>query len=306
MAGGRSGTPAGAQWGAVALVVVLAIVVGAVAYIAYDRANPDGGAQSAAPVPTFSLGVESASPTPTETSPDVAVAAREDDRFLSIGSGVWWRSTAGICGGDEPLVERSDDGGQSWTDVTGRYRDITAVAALDAFAETEAEMVVAVGEGCETQGWRTFTQGAFWEPYDDLVLSAARYISPADAGVVELPSGAIDAPCADARGLRAAGDVVALVCDAQAWVLDPDGVTWATLETDGAAAVAVDGADVIVAGVAADCAGIALTRFAGADPAQPAAAGCADEADVTAPTAIAVTGEGTAVWAGETLTTISG
>ena len=56
----------------------------------------------------------------------------------------------------------------------------------------------------------------------------------------------------------------------------------------------------------ADCAGIALTRFAGADPAQPAAAGCADEADVTAPTAIAVTGEGTAVWAGETLTTISG
>ena len=49
-----------------------------------------------------------------------------------------------------------------------------------------------------------------------------------------------------------------------------------------------------------------MARFAGADPAQPAAAGCADEADVTAPTAIAVTGEGTAVWAGETLTTISG
>ncbi|MDZ8201342.1 hypothetical protein RZO50_07435 [Microbacterium sp. SSW1-59] len=303
MAGGRSGTPASAQWGAIALVVVLALAVGAVAYLAYDRANPAADGQSAAPVPTFSLGVETASPTPTAAATETTEVAREDDRFLSIGSAAWWRSTAGACGGAEPLVERSDDQGQTWVDVTGRYRDIAAVASLDAFADTEAEMVVGVGEDCTTQGWRTFTQGTFWEPYDDLVLSAGRYISPVDAAIVETPSGAVDAPCSEARGLRASGDVVALICDAQAWVLGADGQTWAPVAD--AAAVSVDGADIVLAGSSPDCDGVSLTRYLGADPEAAQPVGCAEGTAADAPTAIAATADGFVVWAGEDLTPVS-
>ncbi|MAP64007.1 MAG: hypothetical protein CMH34_09765 [Microbacterium sp.] len=306
MAGGRTGTPTAAQWSAVALVVVLAIAVGALAYLAYDRANPTVDGQSAAPVPTFSLGVETSSPTPTATAPEVGTVARADERFLSVGAAAWWRATAGACGDTEPLVERSDDAGQTWVDVTGRYRDIAAVASLDAFADTEAEMVVGVGEDCGTQGWRTFTQGAFWEPYDDLVLSAARYISPTDPAVVEQPAGPIDAPCAEARGLRASGETVALVCDAQAWVLDATGTSWTPISAAGVGAVAIDGADVVVAGAAPDCEGVALTRYADADPGRSSPAGCAPEADPTGALAITPTADGIVLWSGDTLTTVTG
>ena len=43
---------------------------------------------------------------------------RSQERFLSVGNGVMWRGVAGLCGDVEPLLERSVDSGETWTDVT--------------------------------------------------------------------------------------------------------------------------------------------------------------------------------------------
>lgn len=185
--------------------------------------------------------------------------------------------------------------------MTPLCRGVTQLAALDTFAQTEAEIVVSVGPTCESQAMRTFTQGQFWESYPH-VLAASRFVRVTDAGTVKLPSGPAAAPCADARGLRAQGDVVALICESTAFVAKEG--DWIALPTPDAAAIAIDGVDVIVAHAADGCSGLALTRFANADRSKPERSQCAPGLDRTAPTAITSTDGGASVWSGEALVTV--
>ncbi len=149
-----------ARWLAIALTGVLAVGVGVLAIAAHQHANPDLSDLAAEPAPTFDLGVETAEPTPEATQTAEAIA-RSEERFFAIGDGAWWRATAGSCGTAEPLIERSTDAGATWIDVTPRYRNIGQIASLDPLAGTEAEMVSSMGEACETQALRTYTQGTY-------------------------------------------------------------------------------------------------------------------------------------------------
>ena len=280
---------------AIVLVAALAVVVVVLSALALQRSNAGVDAQSANPVPSFSLGVGAESPTPT---PEAAAGA-PPERFLTAGAGPVWRATAGVCDGAEPLVERSVDGGATWADVTPRYRELTQVFALEAFAGTEAEMVGSVA-ACEVQALRTYTQGTYWDSYPD-VLATSRYLMPSDATVVT-PDGPAAAPCAAPHGLRAA-DALALVCDGAAWAQLP-GADWVALPPTGVAAVAVVGVDVVVAHAGDACAGIALTRFAGGDGNAAEPVGCAEGADASAPTALAASGDSFLVWSGDSLVTV--
>lgn len=299
MADRRAPSATASLWGAVALVAVVAIGSTALVAAAYQHATPDAPNGAPAPVPTFTLGVQT--PTPTPTPEPVAATPRETERFLSVSAdgGVWWRGVAGACGGQAPLVERSVDGGATWTDVTPLYIGASQIAALDASDQTEAILIAGVGPECEPQALRTFTQGQFWESYPD-VLAASRYIPPTDADVVATPIGPLAAPCADARGLRANGDVVALVCGGTAFV-SRAGAEWVALPAPDAAAVATDGVDVLVAHRSDACPGLTLTGFAAGSPDAPAEQTCAD-GDPAQPTAIALIASGTPVWSGEALT----
>lgn len=295
----RRASPAAASfWGAVALVAVAVIGAGALAAFAYLHAAPPQPGGTVAPVPTFTLGVQT--PTPTPTPEPVAAAPRESERFLSASdSGVWWRGVAGACGGAAPLVERSVDGGATWADVTPLYLGIAQLTALDAFDQTAGQLVAGVGPSCEPQALRTFTQGQFWESYPD-VLAGARFVALADPATVQLPSGPVAAPCAEARGVRAQGDAVALVCDGTAHVALA-GAEWVALPAPDAAAVATDGTDVVVAHRSDACPALTLTAFAGASPDAPGEPTCVD-GDPAQPTALALTSSGTVVWSGEILT----
>lgn len=296
----RRALPATASfWGAAALVVVAALGAGALVAAAYQHATPDAPNSAPAPVPTFTLGVST--PTPTPTPEPAASFPRESERFLAVNAdgSVWWRGVAGACGGTAPLVERSADAGATWTDVTPLYLGAAQLAALESSDQTEAILIAGVGADCEPQALRTFTQGQFWESYPD-VLGAARYVPPTDADVVATPIGPLTAPCAEARGLRAAGEVVALVCDGAAYA-SLAGAEWVALPAADAAAVATDGADVVVAHRSDACPGVTLTRFAGASPDAPAEATCSD-GDPAQPTALALTTAGPVVWSADALT----
>ena len=287
-----------ARWLATAGVIALLIAVVVLTMLAYQHANPRPGDGEAEPVPMFTLGVHTQTPTPTPTA---STARPEGARFLAIGSEVWWRATAGACGGPAPKVERSDDQGATWTDVTPHYLGIAQVQTLNAFSGRDAELVAAM-TACTPEALRTYTRGEFWESYPD-ALAASRYIDPRDAGSVHLPSGPVPAPCPSASGLHGFGDVVALVCDGQAWSWW--GNEWSPLAPESVVAVAIDGADVLVAHAAEDCAGVAVSRASSADSGSASLIGCAEGTDAATPVAIDGAGDAVRVWAGDALVTVS-
>lgn len=280
-------------------IVVLAVGALALTFMALQHVQAAPEDREPAPIPTFSQ--PEASPTASSTpsaAPDAQAGSydRAAERFLAVGDGVMWRGVAGACGSSEPLLERSTDGGSTWTDVTPKYLGVGQLIALDAFAGEQAEIVASMGEECEVQALRTFTQGQFWQSYPE-VLAVERFVDPMDAATVTSAGEAIAAPCRDAHGLRASGTTVALVCGGTAHSLTTDG-SWQALPPTTAVALALDGTDVLVAHVADGCAGLAVTRYDGASAESVEDAACFTDADVSAPTAIAVSGTNVIAWSG--------
>jgi hypothetical protein len=285
---------------------VLAVATILLVVLALQSVRPAPVDGSPVPTSTFtreprpvSTGAASATPTSTPTAASPASYPREQERFFAIGSDGWWRATAGSCDGPAPLIEHSVDGGETWEDVTPTYRGIAEIATLNAFAGSEAEVVAGVGAACETQALRTFTQGEFWQPYDD-VLAASRYTDPANPASVVTPGGAVAAPCAEPRSFRVAGGIVALVCDGRAFVLG-DGATWQALQATDAVALTIAGDAVLTAERAADCEGVAVTRWTGDGFSTVDSLGCAAGVDPAAPLALADADGEALVWSGDAL-----
>lgn len=284
------------RWLVGVLVTVLTVVAIALTLLAVDhvRMRPTGG--DVAPVPAFTQPArETPSPTPSETSTTVASYDRSEERFLTVSAGVLWRGTAGQCGAVEPLLERSADGGETWTDVTPRYLGIGQLVALNPFADGQAEIIATMGEDCEVQALRTFTQGQFWESYPE-VLAASQYVDPADAGSIVRAGSSIAAPCADALSLHVAESALTTVCDGTAYVLDQD-AEWQALLATNVVAVNLDGGEVVVAHVSEQCDGVAVTRYTSAGEAAQDV-GCADVEELNAPAAIAGSDGDILIWSG--------
>lgn len=297
-----------ARWLVGVLVVALLLVTVLLSFLALQRSKttPD---DAPAPVPSFSLGgprtttptpasSPSASPAPSTSATGSPRGADATERFLTVGSAVVWRASAGACGATAPVIERSTDAGATWNDVTPSYRQIARVLSLDAFAGTQAEAVAAVGTGCEVQALRTFTQGEFWAPYPE-VLRASRYLDPARASTVVTPQGAVTTPCDEPRSFRAQGEVVALVCDGTAQRLANG--TWTPLPAPDVVALGVADGTLLTASVSGGCDGVAVTRWSGAGFAVAEELGCAVGADPAAPLAVTGTLSGALVWSGEEL-----
>lgn len=287
----------GARWVAVAGVAALTIVVVVLAALALQRSRGEGDA-AANPVPSFTLGVTTPSPTPSPT-PEASLGAqinRAEERFLTAGSQVLWRGTAGQCGVTEPLIERSDDGGATWTDVTPRYLGIGQVMGMNAFSAVDVEMIAAVGPECELQALRTYTDGEFWEPYPD-VLASSSYIDTTNASTLILNGETSSAPCPVATGFRTDGDIAALICDGVAFTRS--GVDWVALAPTGVSALTITDSDILL-GLADDtCVGIAVVRVPGTDPPAVQPIGCAAGTDAATPTAITLQNDDVLLWSGE-------
>lgn len=287
-------------WLLIGLVTVLMFGAVVLTFLALDhvRTRPPEGV--VAPVPTFTQPSQQApSPTPTESAVATASFDRSQERFLAVSAGTLWRGVAGECGSVAPSLERSTDDGQTWSDVTPRYLGIGQLVALNPFADGQAEIIALMGDGCQVQALRTFTQGQFWEPYAN-VLAASQYVDPANSGSIVRPGSPIAAPCADARSLHSTGSALATVCDGAAYILGQDS-EWRALPATKVAALNFDGNEIVIAHVSDECNGIAITS-GGADPVGVLdELRCAESSDAAGPIAIAASGEDTLVWSGATI-----
>lgn len=277
----------------VALVVVLIIGVVALVWLAVAHVRGSTAPDTARPVPTITNTPTTTAPSSPPSAAPIATVTMPGatERFLSVGTGATWRATAGDCGSVEPLLERSTDGGATWTDVTPRYLGIGQILSVDAFAGTEAQITALTGASCQVQALRTFTQGRFWEPNAD-TLAAATYVDPTATGRLVIRGEDVAAPCETPWGVRAAGTTVALICDGTA-SLRVDGA-WEPIATAAQAlAVTPDGATTVT--TASDCAGLVVTAAGGAPT-------CAADAAATGPAAVALTDDGALLWSADTLT----
>lgn len=267
-----------ARWLTAALVAVLAVAVIMLSVLAVVRTEraAESIATTPRPIPSFT---PSATVSPSSTTPpplpETARAPGAEERFLSVGTGAMWRATAGACGGTEPLLERSADGGQTWQDVTPRYRGIGQILNVEAFGDTEAQIVARMGPGCELQALRTFTQGRFWEPYPD-VLAGASYVDPAAPATVVIAGTPVTAPCPGPWGVRTGSGAVGIVCDGSAYQRIDD--AWMPV-SDGALAISADAVGITVAVSRAECDGVWI--------APPAAGYCVPAAQPGPPIALA-------------------
>jgi hypothetical protein len=284
------------RWLAIGSLAVLAVIVVTLAFAAYGRAHPAPPTGEMEPAPTFTLGVRTAPAAPTASAPPP-----DQQRLLSIDGRQWWRATAGECGGAAPVIERSSDGGATWSDVTPNYLGIEQVLTVDALITADAEVVAAVA-GCNPQALRTYTRGEFWESYPE-VLAASRFIEPKDGSSVRLSTGRVAAPCDEASGLHARGDVVALLCGGRAWSWQ--GTAWLELAPEGAVALTIDGEELVVAHTAEGCAGVAISRVTAAAPDSASMIGCADSTDPAQPLAIDISGGAVTIWSGDAIVTVS-
>ncbi|MDY0830169.1 hypothetical protein SK224_13630 [Microbacterium sp. BG28] len=252
------------------LVSVLAVAAIALAVFALTPRTPPETRplRTTAPSPAPSAS-PSTSPSPTASASSAPAASPgAEERFLAVGEQAMWRASAGDCGTLPPLLERSTDGGRTWSDVTPRYLGIGEILHVEAFVGTEARIVARMGATCETQGLRTFTQGRFWEQ-DAATLAAATYVDPAAPAVVVTGSGRVEAPCPSPWGAQGDADALTLVCEgvAQQW----DGGAWQAVAERAVAVVATaDGAR--AARTDPSCAGLLVGDTCLADaPAGPAA-----------------------------------
>lgn len=258
------------RWLAGVGVVLLAVVVVALSAVALSHTRAEEPTGTTQPVPTFTtMSTATATPTPTTTA---VAAPGAEERFLAAGSGVLWRATAGVCGGTAPTLERSDDDGATWTDVTPTYLGVAQILSLDTFSTGQAEIVALVGSSCETQALRTFTAWEFWASYPE-VLAASTYLSPTDPTSVVTPDGTVAAPCAQPWGVRSESGTTGLICDGAAYQLTSG--AWSEVSADAAAIAVASGTFVAVSA-----------------------------SQVEAPAAIALDGNNVLAWSGSGIVTV--
>lgn len=280
------------------------LIIGVVVFLALDalligyaltRSEPDGATPRPLPIPTFGV-----TPTPSPTPTAEPLPEASPRLMVSVDGTSGWRSTRGACPGGAPLIERTDDGGASWTQTTIGGVALHGVLALSSASSAEVDAVGRVNSGCDLDVLASFTGGDFWNEYPERAGEFS-YIDPTAPAVVTIEGSPVDSPCPTPLDLRTGDDSVIVLCNDSLFER-PDGSTeWAPLTAPGVLAVTpneVGGFTVASAGVEG-CTGVAVQTLPSVSAETgPILVGCIPDAALDGVT-LAQSGTTVWLWAGD-------
>ena len=248
-----------------ALVLIAALVILNGVVLGLLMGSEDGAAPSAQASSTASPpeSVPTPVPTPepegdpTTAEPRMAAAVVAARQIVALDADVAWRSTLASCGQGTAILERTLDGGASWSTTNLDLESVVRLRASDA----NSAFVVGVGQGCETALSSTTDGGETWTRAD-ANLSSAWFLAPTDRTLVVGPRATSPVPCPSGVVDLAALDVQrgAVLClDGSLAVSSDGGQSWATtLSVAGARAITTNGAAYAVATYEGPCNALSL------------------------------------------------
>lgn len=282
---------------------LLTVGLSGFALFTHDRAGTstasetDGGADSVKqPDREPYMGVESERSTNDDGTEEVAFPA---DRLIAVSTDPErvLRAEAAECGADEPSIDVSADGGQTWTPADTSTLELSGIRQLG-FGNNGIAHLAFVNQQCEMQFAQSYVYGGAWEPSSD---ARGTWTLTEEYGENEIliAGTAVDTPCPTVS-VSGLGNHGIILCDnSSASVTDDAGKTWGDLiSVPAAQAVAqVDEEPIIATLDDAGCAGISVKSVSRKKVEDRGS--CAEvDADVGQ---VAVAGSGTnlIVWAGE-------
>jgi hypothetical protein len=255
-----AGTGRRISWGPV-LVVVLAIIVGVLVFLALRPPTPPTTVVTDPPAATAT---ESASPTPeptpepTSTAAAPVVPARE--RPVDVQSAtVAARAVAGACPGGGALVELTRDGGTTWVGVDTPADEVLRVS----WNEGPDLWFVGATGNCAPGFWRSEDEGSTWAAPTD--AAGAWHLLPDPASQqLHAPDGDVDSPCGASGTLELESlppDGALVLCgDGRIAGSSDSGATWQQVAaaTGALALGVVDGQPVVVQPGGEGCTGLSV------------------------------------------------
>lgn len=220
-------------------------------------------------------------------------------RVLAVGDGgIAYRSITGGCPAEPAQLERTADGGVSW--LATSPTETVSIQQILVEGEDVVAVVAAHADDCAPMISRSGSQGAEWEPADELGIHW--YLA---AGQVVAPGGVASTPCATPVQLAPRDDAsAAVLCsDATVAATTDAGSTWgASEQIDGASSItrSDDGYRVAVTGVNG-CDGAQVVPVSTA-LAVGASGSCMESGATDGATVLATGSDGMVwIWSGETL-----
>lgn len=274
------------------------IIAGLALFLAFDAvlvvfalaATAPGPRQEANTIAPFTRPSRTPSPTPSPEPHFIAAP-----RFLAaVNDQVAWRATEGSCGGPDAVIERTEDGGATWSQLSTAKHQVHQVMALLDPGVAIASVVGMAGADCTLGYFSSFTRGQFWEPYPQY-LGGASYLDSSDSGTVHVASATATAPCADVLQLSVVDGIAAVLCTdtlferrGEGWVEVPVPGILAFTPTETGYTVAISSAS--------GCPGVAIASLASplTTGSAPVTVGCA--ASVVAPDAVTLSQSAGSLW----------
>lgn len=286
-----------APW-AVAAIVVFVIVDAALVWWALASVRADSGTPQGEVLPSVPP-AQTTEPTPeTSAEPDATAASASSARptvvLAALDANLAYRGLVGRCPDAAATLEVTTDGGATWVPAfTAGLTDLQSVEPADADI---VSMVARDPAGCGIGRYRSYVQGADWEPTGE--LEPTWYL---DGAVVFGPGGdSSQCGASDGEAVQVAGaseGAAAVLCASGAVHTTTDGGgTWSSAPVpDRIVAIASTFDGYLVAVTGDGCRGIRTVALA-----PDATPGACLEADVTpGTTALDVASDGTVwVWSG--------
>jgi len=283
-----------------AIVVVLVVVDAVLVAMALSRTAPEANREPG-PVPTFTSTPfpshgSSGTPTPSASagSSDTGEPAASSRLLTAVDGKQAWRAVSGTCGGDAGTLERSVDGGATWSPVGLGVGSRTVLALRADGASVSA--LTGTGDNCAPSVRTSKDDGATW----DTGVAGAAGAGVTPTGLV-LDTGAVASPCPDPAAVYQGQYTTAVVCDGSVSWRKGTGA-WVSVALSGVQSLADAGDEYTVArtGVAG-CEGVRIDsmRATGVTASTTTSRlGCADDAAADG-VVVARAGQSVWLWSGD-------